>query len=81
MRCAHLAFEREKEIPILYKSEQLGTRRVDFLVEGLIVVEIKAITLLEDIHLTQCKNYLESYQLPIGLLVNFGAARLEFKRT
>jgi GxxExxY protein len=67
-------------MPIFFKNHQIGTRRVDFLVEALISVEIKAITKLEDVHLAQAINYLEAYNLEIGLLINFGAKSLEFKR-
>jgi GxxExxY protein len=75
-----LPFQREFEMPIFYKDEQIGTRRVDFLIEGVISVEIKAIKKLEDVELTQAINYLEAYNLEIGLLINFGAKSLEFKR-
>ncbi len=75
-----ISFQREFEMPIFYKEEQIGTRRVDFLVEGLISVEIKAITQLEDVHLSQAINYLEAYNLEIGMLINFGAKSLQFKR-
>ena len=75
-----LAFSREHEMPIFYKEDRIGTRRVDFLVEGVISVEIKAITQLEDVHLAQAINYLEAYNLEIGLLINFGAKSLEFRR-
>ena len=75
-----IAFSREHEMPIYYKQQQIGTRRVDFLVEGVVSVELKAITLLEDVHLAQAINYLEAYDLEIGLLINFGAKSLEFKR-
>lgn len=75
-----LSFSREHEMPIFFKNHQIGTRRVDFLVEGIISVEIKAVTKLEDVHLAQAINYLEAYNLEIGLLINFGAKSLEFKR-
>jgi GxxExxY protein len=75
-----LLFSREFEMPIFYKNEQIGTRRVDFLVEEYISVEIKAVAKLEDVHLAQAINYLEAYNLEIGLLINFGAKSLEFKR-
>ena len=75
-----IAFSREHEMPIFYKTQQVGTRRVDFLVEGVISVELKAVRILEDIHLAQAINYLEAYDLEIGLLINFGAPSLEFKR-
>ena len=75
-----ISFSREYEMPIHYRGQQIGTRRVDFLVEGVVSVELKAITVLEDIHLAQALNYLEAYDLEVGLLVNFGARSLEFKR-
>ncbi len=71
---------REKEMPLQYKRYDIGTRRVDFLVEEKIMVEIKAIINLEDVHLAQAMNYLEAYGLEIGLLLNFGAKSLQFKR-
>ena len=75
-----LSYEREKEIPVFYKEQQIGTRRVDFLVENIVSVELKAITQLENTNLSQAINYLEAYDLEIGLLINFGAKTLEFKR-
>ncbi|HPS17835.1 MAG TPA: GxxExxY protein [Bacteroidales bacterium] len=75
-----ISFSREHEMPIYYKQQQIGTRRVDFLVEGVVSVELKAITKLEDVHLAQAINYLEAYDLEIGLLINFGGKSLEFKR-
>ena len=76
----HLIFSRELEMNIFYKEENIGTRRVDFFVEGKIMLELKALIHLEDVHLAQAINYLEAYGLTIGLLVNFGAKSLEFKR-
>lgn len=73
-------FEREKEMPISYREEQIGTRRVDFFVENEIMVELKAIILLEDVHLAQAINYLEAYNMKTGLLINFGSQSLTFKR-
>jgi GxxExxY protein len=75
-----LKFKREKEMPIYYREQRIGTRRVDFFVEELIMVEIKAITKLEDVHLAQALNYLEAYNMEVGLLINFGAKSLEYKR-
>ncbi|WP_010424317.1 GxxExxY protein [Anaerophaga thermohalophila] len=75
-----ISFNREYEMPIYYKNQQIGTRRVDFLVEGCVSVELKALVLLEDVHLAQAINYLKAYDLEIGLLINFGARSLEFKR-
>lgn len=75
-----ISFSREQEMPIYYKNQQIGTRRVDFLVEGIVSVELKAIIKLEDVHFAQAINYLEAYDLEVGLLINFGAKSLEFKR-
>ena len=76
----NLEYSREFEMPIYYLDQQIGTRRVDFLVGGIISVELKAIIKLEDVHLAQAINYLEAYNLEIGLLINFGSKRLEFHR-
>lgn len=75
-----LKFSREHEMTIFYKGDEIGTRRVDFFVEGKVMVEIKAIIQLEDVHLAQAINYLEAYGLEIGLLINFGNTSLQFKR-
>lgn len=80
MNLAGLIFNREFEMLIFYRDEQIGTRRVDFLVEGIVSVELKAITKLEDVHFAQAINYLEAYNLEIGLLINFGETSLNFKR-
>lgn len=75
-----LSFVREFEMPVYYDGVQIGTRRVDFLVDKKISVELKAIIKLEDVHLAQAMNYLEAYNLDIGLLINFGSKSMEFKR-
>ncbi|MDP2336962.1 MAG: GxxExxY protein [Bacteroidota bacterium] len=75
-----VTFIRELEMPIFYKEKQIGTRRVDFLVENVISLELKAIIKMEDVHLAQAINYLEAYNLEIGMLLNFGAKSLEYKR-
>lgn len=80
MKDSGLFFDREYNMKIYYKGHEIGERRVDFLVEGKIMVEIKAIIVLENVHLAQAKNYLEAYNVEVGLLVNFGSASLEFKR-
>jgi len=77
---AGLNFIREFEMPIFYKQQQIGTRRVDFLLEEKISVELKAISELKDVHLAQAINYLEAYELEVGLLINFGSKSLTFKR-
>ena len=75
-----VSFDDEYEIKIFYKGEQIGLRRVDFLVEKTIPVEIKAVTELNDTTLAQSKNYLEAGGIEIGLLINFGSPSLQFKR-
>ena len=80
MESRGLSFAREWEMPIFYKERQVGTRRVDFLVDEKVVVELKAIGELEKVHLAQAINYLEAFRLEVGLLLNFGAAKLEFRR-
>ncbi len=76
----NIGHEREKEMPLTYKGFDIGTRRVDFFVENKIMVEIKAVKQLEDVHLAQAINYLEAYGMDIGLLINFGNTSLQFKR-
>lgn len=75
-----LNFEREMEMPVYYREELVGKRRVDFFVNGLIMVELKALGGVEDSHISQTLNYLEAYNSEIGLLLNFGAKSLEFHR-
>jgi len=75
-----LGFAREMEMPIFYRDVEIGTRRVDFFVEGEIMVELKAIIELEDVHLAQAINYLEAYNMKTGLLISFGSKSLQFKR-
>ena len=76
----HIDYKREFQMPIFYKDEQIGTRRVDFLINEVVSVELKAVVQLEDVHLAQALNYLEAYNIEIGLLLNFGAKSLQFKR-
>jgi GxxExxY protein len=80
MTLAGLSFAREMAMPIFYREKQIGTRRVDFFVENKVMVELKAVIKLEDVHLAQAKNYLEAYHIETGLLINFGAVSLELKR-
>ncbi len=80
LQISEITFQREFEMPIYYREKHIGTRRVDFLVESILSVEIKAITKLEDVHFAQAINYLEAYNLEIGLLINFGERSLNFKR-
>lgn len=78
---AGLAFQRELDQAIFYDGIHVGTRRADFVVENDIIVELKAIISLEDVHLAQAKNYVVAYDMHIGLLINFGATSLQFKKT
>ncbi len=80
MADAGLKFARELSMPIYYKGKNIGERRVDFFVEEKIMVELKAIIQLENVHLAQAKNYLEAYNMEVGLLINFGSISLQFKR-
>ncbi len=80
MNLAGIDAKREFEMPIYYRDYKIGTRRVDFLVAGTVSVELKAVTKLEDVHFTQAINYLEAYNLEIGLLINFGEPSLVVKR-
>lgn len=75
-----LSFERELEMPLYYEGQHIGGRRVDFLVEEKVMVELKALVKLEDVHLAQGLNYLVAYKVDLGLLLNFGAQSLEVKR-
>lgn len=75
-----LPFAREMVMPIFYEDENIGIRRVDFFVAEKIMLELKAVTVLQNVHLAQALNYLEAYHLKIGLLINFGNTKLEFKR-
>ncbi|MFS2187511.1 GxxExxY protein [Mucilaginibacter sp. Mucisp84] len=75
-----LLFSRELEMVIFYDEIEVGRRRVDFLIDQKVMVELKAVSKLEDIHLAQVLNYLEAYKLETGLLINFGSKSLEFKR-
>ena len=77
---AGLSFGREVEQIIYYEGIKVGTRRADFVVEGQVIVELKALINLEDVHLAQAKNYVVAYDFPIGLLINFGGTSLQFKK-
>lgn len=75
-----LHFEREKEQSIYYEGIAVGTRRVDFLVEEKVLVELKAVTQIENVHLAQAINYIEAFELEVGLLINFGTTSLQYRR-
>ncbi|MBN8705511.1 MAG: GxxExxY protein [Bacteroidetes bacterium] len=77
---AGLLFGREIEQDIFYDGTLVGTRRADFVIENEIIVELKAVINLEDVHLAQAKNYVVAYDKPLGLLINFGAKSLQFKK-
>jgi GxxExxY protein len=74
-----LAFHREKEQTVYYEKIEVGTRRADFVVEEKVIIEIKALVKLEDVHIAQAKNYTVAYDFPLGLLINFGGKSLEYK--
>lgn len=77
-----LSFQREVSVDIFYKDlpKAIGRRRADFIVEEKVLVEIKAVVELEDVHWAQILNYLKAYKLPVGLLINFGSKSMQFKR-
>jgi GxxExxY protein len=77
---AGLSFAREQEHTIFYEGIDVGTRRADFVVQNQVIVEIKALINLEDVHLAQAKNYVVAYDHEIGLLINFGSASLQYKK-
>lgn len=77
---AGIEFLREQEMPIFYEGINVGTRRADFIVDGEVMVELKALVKLEEVHLAQGLNYLTAYQLEKGLLINFGSNSMEVKR-
>jgi GxxExxY protein len=76
----NVPFNREFSMPVYYKNQQIGERRVDFFVDNKVSVELKAILSLEPVHFAQARNYLEAYNLEVGLLINFGSISLQFKR-
>jgi len=80
LRKAGIEFVREKEQTIFYDGEDVGTRRADFIVEGRVIVELKALINLEDVHLAQAKNYVVAYDFEVGLLLNFGATSLQIRK-
>jgi GxxExxY protein len=80
LKRAGLGFAREQEHTIYYEGIEVGTRRADFVVEGKVIVELKALVNLEDVHLAQAKNYVVAYGFDIGLLINFGASSLQYKK-
>lgn len=79
-RLTDIFFEREKSMSIFYKEESIGERRVDFLVENGLLVELKAVEQTIPVHFAQAINYCEAFELPHGLLLNFGSSKLQFNR-
>lgn len=80
MREKGLVFEQELELPLFYRGEKVGSRRVDFLVEKAVLIELKAVSEVIPLHHTQVLNYLHAYRLEVALLLNFGEPRLTYKR-
>ena len=80
MERAGIDFAREVDQEIYYEGISVGTRRADFIIANRVVVELKALTSLDDVHMAQAKNYVVAYDFPIGLLINFGARKLEYRR-
>lgn len=80
LKRAGISYVREQEQTIYYEGIEVGTRRADFVIEGKVIVELKALVNLEDVHLAQAKNYVVAYNFTIGLLINFGATSLQFKK-
>ena len=76
----NISFVREMEMELFYRSEPIGTRRVDFFVEGEVMLELKAVEVLNGIHKAQAINYCEAYNMPDGLLINFGSTSLQYHR-
>ncbi len=80
MERAALGFAREVDQVIYYEGVEVGTRRADFIVEDKVIVEIKALINLENVHLAQIMNYVVAYKFQIGLLINFGATKVQVKK-
>ena len=76
----NISFVREMDMELFYRSEPIGTRRVDFFVEGEVMLELKAVEVLNGIHKAQAINYCEAYNMPDGLLINFGSTSLQYHR-
>ncbi|MDU0372205.1 GxxExxY protein [Hymenobacter endophyticus] len=80
LEAAGIAFQREIVMPLFYREREVGSRRADFMIEGCVLVELKAVSEITPLHQQQIINYLKAYQLEIGLLLNFGEASLQFRR-
>jgi GxxExxY protein len=75
-----MAFQRQVSVPILYKNETVGTHVIDLIVDDQVIVELKAITELADIHKAVVLSYLAATKRKVALLINFGQPSLTFKR-
>lgn len=75
-----LSFEREKEMSIYYHDIEIGTHKVDFLIDKKLILDVKVVNELLPVHINQAVNYCEAYNIDDGLLVNFGKTSFEFKR-
>ncbi|MBI5657811.1 MAG: GxxExxY protein [Geobacter sp.] len=80
LRLRGVVLEEQKELRVLYKGEDVGLYFPDILVEGEVIVELKAVDVLKPVHQAQLLNYLKATGIRVGLLVNFGTSRAEFKR-
>jgi len=80
LKKTNYSFKKEMEWPVYYDGQLIGKRRVDFVVEEKVLIELKAVSVFEPAHMNQIINYLQAFQLPVGLLINFGKDKLEFKR-
>jgi len=80
LRNAGISFERQKLLPIFYREHLIGEHRLDLVVERKVIVELKAISALEDIHYAIVRSYLRAADLADALLLNFASSRLTVKR-
>jgi GxxExxY protein len=80
LRHREIPFESQKEVTVIFEGEEAGVHRLDLLVENEIVVELKAVKALEDLHFAQVRSYLKATKLHVGLLTNFNAPTLVVKR-
>ena len=75
-----LQVEKEKQIQVHYKNQVVGDYFADILVNKIIILEIKAVKSLNEVHQAQLLNYLKATTLPLGLLINFGTPKVQIKR-
>ncbi|MDZ7658186.1 GxxExxY protein [Fodinibius sp.] len=76
----NISYKREESMPLFYKGQSIGKRMADFLIEDKVLVELKALSEINETHYNQVLNYLTAFQLEIGLLINFSENSLNFKR-